>query len=73
MRCGPPRPRRRPRGGYLAEEHPEIGVRAPQPGGVPVSLVLTVADVDDVVGPAVAAGARLDRGPYEGSGIATPR
>jgi uncharacterized glyoxalase superfamily protein PhnB len=25
---------------YLAEEHPEIGVRAPQPGGVPVSLVL---------------------------------
>ncbi len=53
---------------YLAEEHPEIGVRAPQPGGVPVSLVLTVADVDDVVGSAVAAGARLDRGPYEGYG-----
>ena len=53
---------------YLAEEHPEIGVRAPQPGGVPVSLVLTVADVDDVVSSAVAAGARLDRGPYEGYG-----
>jgi predicted enzyme related to lactoylglutathione lyase len=53
---------------YLAEEHPEIGVRAPQPGGVPVSLVLTVADVDDVVESAVAAGARLDRGPYEGYG-----
>ena len=53
---------------YLAEEHPEIGVRAPQPGGVPVSLVLTVADVDDVAGAAVAAGARLDRGPYEGYG-----
>jgi predicted enzyme related to lactoylglutathione lyase len=53
---------------YLAEEHPEIGVRAPQPGGVPVSLVLTVADLDDVVGSAVTAGARLDRGPYEGYG-----
>ena len=53
---------------YLAEEHPEIGVRAPQPGGVPVSLVLTVADVDDVARSAVAAGARLDRGPYEGYG-----
>jgi predicted enzyme related to lactoylglutathione lyase len=53
---------------YLAEEHPEIGVRAPQPGGVPVSLVLTVADVDDVVRSAVAAGGRLDRGPYEGYG-----
>jgi predicted enzyme related to lactoylglutathione lyase len=53
---------------YLAEEHPEIGVRAPQPGGVPVSLVLTVSDVDDVVESAVTAGARLDRGPYEGYG-----
>ncbi len=53
---------------YLAEEHPEIGVRAPDPGGVPVSLVLSVADVDAVVGSAVAAGARLDRGPYEGYG-----
>ena len=58
---------------YLAEEHPEIGVRAPQPGGVPVSLVLTVADVDDVAGAAVAAGARLDRGPTRDMGIATPR
>jgi predicted enzyme related to lactoylglutathione lyase len=53
---------------YLSEEHPEIGVRAPDPGGVPVSLVLTVADVDAVVASAVQAGARLDRGPYEGYG-----
>jgi predicted enzyme related to lactoylglutathione lyase len=53
---------------YLAEEHPEIGHRAPEPGGVPVSLVLTVTGVDEVAGAAVAAGARLDRGPYEAHG-----
>ena len=53
---------------YLADEHPEIGVRAPDPAGVPVSLVLEVADVDDVAGAAVEAGARLDRGPYEAHG-----
>jgi DNA-directed RNA polymerase specialized sigma24 family protein/catechol 2,3-dioxygenase-like lactoylglutathione lyase family enzyme len=33
-----------------------------------VSLVLSVADVDDVVAAAVEAGARLDRQPYEGYG-----
>jgi predicted enzyme related to lactoylglutathione lyase len=53
---------------YLADEHPEIGHRAPQPGGVPVSLVLTVADVDQVVQAAVGAGASLDRGPYQAHG-----
>jgi predicted enzyme related to lactoylglutathione lyase len=53
---------------YLADEHPEIGVRAPDPAGVPVSLVLEVADVDDVASAAVEAGARLDRGPYEAHG-----
>ena len=53
---------------YLADEHPEIGVRAPDPAGVPVSLVLEVPDVDDVAGAAVEAGARLDRGPYEAHG-----
>jgi len=53
---------------YLADEHPEIGVRAPDPAGVPVSLVLEVGDVDDVAGAAVEAGARLDRGPYEAHG-----
>src|SRR5258708_22630140 len=50
---------------YLADEHPEIGVTAPDPGGVPVSLVLDVADVDAVIAAAVQAGARLDRRPYE--------
>ena len=53
---------------YLAEEHPEIGHRAPEPGGVPVSLVLTVADVDGVAEDAVRAGARLDREPYQAHG-----
>jgi predicted enzyme related to lactoylglutathione lyase len=53
---------------YLADEHPEIGVTAPAPGGVPVSMVLDVADVDTVVAAAVAAGARLDRRPYEAYG-----
>ena len=53
---------------YLAEEHPEIGVTAPDPAGVPVSLVLDVADVDAVIAAAVRAGARLDRGPYEAYG-----
>ncbi len=53
---------------YLADEHPEIGHRAPEPGGVPVSLVLTVADVDQIVRAAVAAGASLDRGPYQAHG-----
>jgi predicted enzyme related to lactoylglutathione lyase len=53
---------------YLAEEHPEIGVTAPDPGGVPVSLVLDVADVDAVIAAAVQAGARLDRRPYEAYG-----
>jgi uncharacterized glyoxalase superfamily protein PhnB len=53
---------------YLADEHPEIGVTAPEPGGVPVSLVLDVADVDAVIAAAVEAGARLDRRPYEAHG-----
>jgi len=53
---------------YLADEHPEIGVTAPVPGGVPVSLVLGVADVDAVIAAALQAGARLDRRPYEAYG-----
>lgn len=46
----------------LSEEHPEIGVAAPNPGqGVPVTIHLTVGDVDTLIGRAVSAGARLDR------------
>jgi predicted enzyme related to lactoylglutathione lyase len=53
---------------YLADEHPAIGHRAPAPGGVPVSLVLTVTDLDQVVQAAVRAGASLDREPYQAHG-----
>jgi predicted enzyme related to lactoylglutathione lyase len=53
---------------YLADEHPEIGLRAPEPGGVSVSLVLRVSAVDEIAGTAVRAGASLDRGPYEAYG-----
>ncbi|MBO0808436.1 MAG: VOC family protein [Actinobacteria bacterium] len=53
---------------YLADEHPEIGARAPEPGGSPVSLVLTVTGLDAVVAAATREGGSLDRGPYEGYG-----
>lgn len=46
---------------YLAEEFPDYGVVAPQPGGTPVSLVLTVADVDATVAAAVRAEGQLQR------------
>jgi uncharacterized glyoxalase superfamily protein PhnB len=46
----------------LSEEYPEIGVSAPVPDqGVPVSIHLTVDDVDALIGRAVAGGARLER------------
>ena len=46
----------------LADEHPEMGARGPKAiGGSPVSLVLSVADVDATVKTAVAAGAKLLR------------
>jgi predicted enzyme related to lactoylglutathione lyase len=53
---------------YLAEEFPEIGVVAPDPGGTPVSLVLGVPDVDATVDAAVRADAQLQRGPHEDYG-----
>jgi PhnB protein len=46
----------------LADEHPEMGARAPRSyGGSPVSLVVYVADVDATVARATAAGATLQR------------
>lgn len=46
----------------LADEHPELGYKAPQAyGGTPVSLALYVADVDARVQQAVNAGAKLLR------------
>jgi uncharacterized glyoxalase superfamily protein PhnB len=47
----------------LADEHPEIGHVAPSSGGSPVTLHLTVDDVDALVVSAVAHGAALTRPP----------
>lgn len=47
---------------YLADEHPEHGLRGPQTlGGSPVLFALHVEDVDGAVERAVAAGATLTR------------
>jgi predicted enzyme related to lactoylglutathione lyase len=52
---------------YLADEHPELGVVAPR-GGASVSLMLAVADADEMRMRALAAGASGDRPPYDGYG-----
>ncbi len=50
----------------LSEEHPEIGVTAPEPGqGAAVTLHLTVDDVDALAARAVGAGATLERPPAD--------
>lgn len=50
----------------MSDEHPEIQVEAPVLGrGVPVTLHLTVEDVDRLVARLVRGGANLDRGPEE--------
>jgi uncharacterized glyoxalase superfamily protein PhnB len=50
----------------LSEEHPEIGVAAPDPArGVAVTIHLTVSDVDTTMDRALAAGARLERPPSD--------
>ncbi|XVV16854.1 VOC family protein [Actinoplanes sp. CA-131856] len=47
---------------FLADEHPEIGVRGPHSiGGTAVSFVLSVPDADDTLSRAVQAGATVDR------------
>jgi PhnB protein len=46
----------------LSDEHPETGVRAPQPfGGSPMRIFLYVPNVDNFVGRAVAIGAKLQQ------------
>ena len=46
----------------LSEEHPEIGVTAPEPGsGATFTLHLAVGSVDEVIGRCTAAGATLER------------
>lgn len=54
---------------YLADEHPAIRFRAPEPAGTTVSLVLTVPALDAVISAAAGAGASLDREPYEAHGF----
>lgn len=46
---------------YLADEYPELGLRAPKPGAVSVSLMLPVADTDAAVGRAREHGATVVR------------
>jgi PhnB protein len=47
---------------YLADEHPEFGFRSPQSlGGSHMQFVVSVPDVDAMVGRAVAAGGTLTR------------
>ncbi|MCV7049189.1 glyoxalase [Mycobacterium heidelbergense] len=53
---------------YLADEHPEIGLRAPAPNAVSVSLMLHVADTDAALGKARAHGATVERESYENYG-----
>ena len=46
---------------YLADEYPEYGLRGPGDAKPPVSLHLSVPDVDDVMRRAEAAGATVER------------
>jgi uncharacterized glyoxalase superfamily protein PhnB len=53
---------------YLADEFPEIGLKAPAPQAISVSLMLSVSDTDEVLERARAAGAAVQREPYENYG-----
>jgi uncharacterized glyoxalase superfamily protein PhnB len=50
---------------YLADEYPELGLAAPQPDRIAVSLHLTVPDVDAAVTRAEAAGATVMHPPAD--------
>jgi uncharacterized glyoxalase superfamily protein PhnB len=56
---------------YLADEYPEIGLKAPAPQSVSVSLMLPVVDTDAVLERARAGGAEVQREPYENYGSRT--
>lgn len=56
---------------YLADEYPEIGLRAPAPQAVSVSLMLAVPDTDAVLERARERGAEAQREPYENYGNRT--
>ncbi|AMO60112.1 glyoxalase/bleomycin resistance protein/dioxygenase [Mycolicibacterium phlei] len=53
---------------YLADEYPEIGLKAPSPQGVSVSLQLSVDDTDATLERARRHGAQVQREPYENYG-----
>jgi predicted enzyme related to lactoylglutathione lyase len=53
---------------YLADEYPELGLKAPAPGGVSVSLMLHVADTDAALQKARERGADVVREVYENYG-----
>ncbi|MBJ7340449.1 VOC family protein [Mycolicibacterium sp.] len=56
---------------YLADEFPEIGLKAPVPESVSVSLMLGVPDTDAVLERARGRGADVQREPYEDHGSRT--
>lgn len=56
---------------YLAAEFPDMGLRAPTPGAVSVSLMLSVDDADAAARRAEAGGATLARAPYDAHGTRT--
>jgi predicted enzyme related to lactoylglutathione lyase len=53
---------------YLADEHPEIGLKAPGPQATSVSLMLHVPDTDATLERARERGANVQREPYENYG-----
>lgn len=50
---------------FMADAHPEIHVTPPSGDGSPVTLHLTVSDVDGLAAAARQAGATVDRGPED--------
>ncbi|WP_231750773.1 VOC family protein [Mycobacterium sp. NAZ190054] len=53
---------------YLADEYPEIGLKAPSPHAVSVSMMLAVTDTDETLDRARVNGADVQREPYENYG-----
>jgi predicted enzyme related to lactoylglutathione lyase len=56
---------------YLADEYPEIGLKAPAPQAVSVSLMVTVPNTDAALSQARRHGATVQREPYENHGSRT--
>jgi uncharacterized glyoxalase superfamily protein PhnB len=53
---------------YLADEYPELGLKAPSPQATSVSLMLHIADTDATLERARDRGAQVQREPYENYG-----